>query len=144
MLVTIDTLRADHVGVYGAARADTPVLDALAGEGVRFEHCIAQAPLTLPSHASLLSSTQPLFHRVRDNGAFRVPQELDLLSEVLRQRGFATSAFIGGYVLHGKWGLNQGFDHYSDRFDPGGSGSLVLLAKKAGRRGPCRRPELAG
>ncbi len=130
VLVTIDTLRADHVGVYGAARADTPVLDALAGEGVRFEHCIAQAPLTLPSHASLLSSTQPLFHRVRDNGAFRVPQELDLLSEVLRQRGFSTSAFIGGYVLHGKWGLNQGFDHYSDRFDPGGSGSLVLLAKK--------------
>ncbi len=130
VLVTIDTLRADHVGAYGAGRAVTPTLDALASEGVRFEHCIAQAPLTLPSHASLLSSTQPLFHRVRDNGAFQVPQELDLLSEVLRQYGFATSAFIGGYVLHGKWGLNQGFDHYADRFDPGGSGSLVLLAKK--------------
>ena len=130
VLVTIDTLRADHVGAYGAGRADTPALDALASEGARFLHCVAQAPLTLPSHASLLSSTQPLFHRVRDNGTFQVPQELDLLSEVLRQHGFATSAFIGGYVLHGKWGLNQGFDHYSDRFDPGSSGSLVLLAKK--------------
>jgi tetratricopeptide (TPR) repeat protein len=130
VLVTIDTLRADHVGVYGAGRAQTPAIDALAADGVRFEHCIAQAPLTLPSHASLLSSTQPLFHRVRDNGAFRVPGELDLLSEVLRGRGFATAAFIGGYVLHGKWGLNQGFDLYSDRFDPGSSGSLLLLAKK--------------
>ncbi len=130
VLVTIDTLRADHVGAYGAGRALTPVIDALAAEGTRFEHCIAQSPLTLPSHASLLSSTQPLFHRVRDNGTFRAPEELELLSEVLRGRGFATAAFIGGYVLHGKWGLNQGFDHYSDRFDPGSSGNLVLLAKK--------------
>ncbi|MCG0313947.1 MAG: sulfatase-like hydrolase/transferase, partial [Calditerricola sp.] len=130
VLVTIDTLRADHVGVYGAGRALTPAIDALAGSGVRFEHCIAQAPLTLPSHASLLSATQPLFHRVRDNGTFRVPGELELLSEVLHERGFSTAAFIGGYVLHGKWGLNQGFDLYSDRFDPGTDGNLLLQAKK--------------
>ncbi len=130
VLVTIDTLRADHVGAYGTGKALTPVLDALAGDGVRFEHCVAQAPLTLPSHASLLSATQPLFHRVRDNGTFRVPPELDLISEVLKENGFATAAFIGGYVLHGKWGLNQGFDHYSDRFEPGPGRDLVLLAKK--------------
>jgi arylsulfatase A-like enzyme/tetratricopeptide (TPR) repeat protein len=130
LLVTIDTLRADHVGAYGAGRARTPALDALATAGVRFEHCVAQAPLTLPSHASLLSATQPLFHRVRDNGSFQVPPELVLLSEVLHDQGFATAAFIGGYVLHGKWGLNQGFDLYSDRFDPGTQGNLLLQAKK--------------
>jgi len=130
VLVTIDTLRADHVGAYGARRADTPALDALAAEGTLFRHCVCQAPLTLPSHASLLSATQPLFHRVRDNGAFQAPPELELVSEVLQKRGFATAAFIGGYVLHGKWGLNQGFDLYSDRFDPGPGRDLVLLAKK--------------
>ena len=130
MLVTIDTLRADHVGAYGAGRALTPALDALAAAGVRFQHSVCQAPLTLPSHASLLSSSQPLFHRIRDNGTFRVPPELDLLSEVLQKSGFATAAFIGGYVLHGKWGLNQGFDLYSDRFEPGPGRDLVLLAKK--------------
>ena len=141
VLVTIDTLRADHVGAYGQGRAATPALDALAAEGAWFRHCVCQAPLTLPSHASLLSATQPLFHRVRDNGAFQAPPQLELISEVLRGRGFATAAFIGGYVLHGKWGLNQGFDHYADRFDPGAGGSLELLAKKpaaevlAGARG---------
>lgn len=129
VLVTIDTLRADHVGAYGN-RAATPALDALAAEGTLFRHCVCQAPLTLPSHASLLSASQPLFHRVRDNGAFQAPAELELVSEVLRGQGFATAAFIGGYVLHGKWGLNQGFDHYSDRFDPGPGRDLVLLAKK--------------
>jgi arylsulfatase A-like enzyme/Flp pilus assembly protein TadD len=130
ILITIDTLRADYVSAYKAGRAVTPVLDALADSGVRFEHCIAQAPLTLPSHASILSATQPLFHRVRDNGASQVPADLTLLSEVFRDHGFATAAFIGGYVLHGKWGLNQGFDFYSDRFDPGTQGSLLLQAKK--------------
>ena len=130
VLVTIDTLRADHVGAYGAGRADTPALDALAAEGTLFRHCVCQAPLTLPSHASLLSATQPLFHRVRDNGAFQAPPELELVSEALQKLDFATAAFIGGYVLHGKWGLNQGFDLYSDRFDPGPGRDLVLLAKK--------------
>ncbi len=130
VLVTIDTLRADYVGAYRTGRALTPALDALAKEGVRFEHCVAQAPLTLPSHASILSATQPLFHNVRDNGAFQVPKGLVLLSEVLQQQGLATAAFIGGYVLHGKWGLDQGFDLYSDQFDPGKQGNLVLLAKK--------------
>ena len=130
ILITIDTLRADYVSAYKSGRAVTPVLDALADSGVRFDHCISQAPLTLPSHASILSATQPLFHRVRDNGTFQVPATLTLLSEVFRDRGIATAAFIGGYVLHSKWGLNQGFDFYSDRFDPDARGSLLLHAKK--------------
>jgi len=130
ILVTIDTLRADHVSAYGGERAHTPVLDSLAAEGARFDHCIAQAPLTLPSHAGLLSSTYPLFNQVRDNGGFRAPAELTLVSEVLKEQGFETAAFIGAFVLHGKWGLNQGFDTYSDHFDPGRYGKILLENEK--------------
>lgn len=117
ILVTIDTLRADHVGIYEEGNADTPHLDALAREGVLFERCIAQTPLTLPSHTSILSGTYPLYHRVRDNGGFRVPGQLEFVSEVLKEKGFSTSAFIGAFVLHSRWGINQGFDTYSDEFE---------------------------
>lgn len=130
ILITIDTLRADHVSAYGSDRADTPVLDALASEGARFDHCVAQTPLTLPSHTSLLSSTYPLFNQVRDNGGFRVPGSLTLVSELLKGRGFATAAFIGAFVLHGKWGLDQGFDTYSDHFDPLRYGKILLENEK--------------
>ena len=116
ILVTIDTLRADHVGAYGGL-AKTPSLDRLASEGVVFERCISQTPLTLPSHTTILSGTYPNFHGVRDNGGFVVPDNLELISETLQRRGYATSAFIGAYVLHSKWGLDQGFNHYSDTFD---------------------------
>jgi arylsulfatase A-like enzyme/Flp pilus assembly protein TadD len=130
ILITIDTLRADHAGAHGANRANTPALDALAGEGVRFDHCVCQVPLTLPSHVSLLSSTYPLYNRVRDNGAFLVPETLQLVSEVLQQRGMDTAAFIGAFVLHSKWGINQGFSTYSDRFDMGRYGKILLQNEK--------------
>jgi arylsulfatase A-like enzyme/Tfp pilus assembly protein PilF len=129
LLVTIDTLRADHVGAYGD-RASTPNLDRLAAAGTVFERCIAQTPLTLPSHTTILSGTYPLHHRVRDNGGFVVPDELELVSETLQQRGFATGAFIGAYVLHSKWGLDQGFDHYADRFERSRYDRLLLQNSK--------------
>ncbi|MCP4217578.1 MAG: sulfatase-like hydrolase/transferase, partial [bacterium] len=117
ILITLDTLRWDHVSAYNQGRADTPHMDRMAEEGVLFERCIAQTPLTLPSHTTILSGTYPLHHQVRDNGGFQVPQSLDFVSEVLQKEGFATSGFIAAYVLHSKWGINQGFDHYSDNFD---------------------------
>jgi arylsulfatase A-like enzyme/cytochrome c-type biogenesis protein CcmH/NrfG len=117
ILITIDTLRADYLSCYKKGTAQTPNLDQLALEGIRFEQCIAQNPLTLPSHTSILSATYPLHHRVRDNGGLRAPEQLELISEVLKKEGMTTSAFIAAYVLHSKWGLNQGFDHYSDDFD---------------------------
>ncbi len=117
ILITIDTLRADHVSAYVKGKADTPHMDGLAKGGVLFRHCVAQTPLTLPSHTSILSGTYPLFHQVRDNGGFLVPEKLDLVSEVLQKQGVKTSAFIAAYVLHSKWGMNQGFDTYSDKFD---------------------------
>jgi len=117
ILITIDTLRADYLSCYKKGTAHTPHLDRLAAEGVLFERCIAQTPFTLPSHTTILSGTYPLYHRVRDNGGFRVPGQLEFVSEVLQDNGFSTSAFIAAYVLHSKWGINQGFDTFSDDFD---------------------------
>lgn len=117
ILITLDTLRADFVSAYETGNAETPNIDNLAAQGVLFEMCIAQTPLTLPSHTSILSGTYPLHHQVRDNGGFQVPETLEMISEVLKKKGFRTSAFIASYVLHSKWGINQGFDTYSDDFD---------------------------
>ena len=117
ILVTLDTTRADRLGCYGFSRVETPTLDALAARGVKFENCLAQTPLTLPSHSSIFTGTLPLFHGIRDNGGFILPEELTTLAEVFKGGGYSTAAFIGAYVLDSKWGLNQGFDYYYDRFD---------------------------
>lgn len=118
ILITLDTVRADHIGVYKKGeKSFTPNIDKLANEGVLFEHCVAHSPLTLPSHVSILSGTYPLYNQVRDNGSFLVPQELKLISEVFKDNNYSTSAFIAAFVLHSKWGLSQGFDNYSDDFD---------------------------
>lgn len=135
ILITIDTLRADYVSIYGRGKANTPNLDKLAGEGVVFERCIAQSPLTLPSHTTILSGAYPLYHQVRDNGGFLVPENLSLVSEIVkREKKMATSAFIASYVLHSKWGLNQGFDTYSNvinRPDSKELNKLSLLERRA-------------
>lgn len=117
VLITVDTLRADRLHSYGYEGIETPVIDELARRGVKFEHCIAQTPLTLPSHTTILTGTLPLFHGVRDNGGFIVPKELVTLSEVFHEAGYATAAFVGAYVLDSRWGLDQGFDYYFDQFD---------------------------
>jgi arylsulfatase A-like enzyme/predicted Zn-dependent protease len=117
ILITVDTLRADHLHCYGFSSIETPYTDLLASKGIKFEKCIAQTPLTLPSHASILTGTHPLFHGVRDNGGFLVPQELVTLAELFKDKGYETAAFVAAYVLDSKWGLNQGFDHYFDKFD---------------------------
>jgi arylsulfatase A-like enzyme/Tfp pilus assembly protein PilF len=118
VLISIDTLRADHVGAYGATRAHTPTLDGLAARGVRFAHAFSPAPLTLPSHASLLTGLDPPQHGVRNNGGFRLPEEVATLAEVLRAGGFATAAFVGAFVLDRQFGLARGFDVYDDRMAP--------------------------
>ena len=117
VLITVDTLRADRIGCYGLAGAETPTMDAFAAGGVRFENCSSATPLTLPSHTTILTGTLPPFHGVRDNGGFIAPAELVTIAEAYKERGFATAAFVGAYVLDSKWGLNQGFDYYFDQFD---------------------------
>ena len=117
ILVTVDTLRADKVGCYGARDVQTPTMDLWASRGIRFERCISQTPLTLPSHTTIMTGTPPPYHGVRDNGGFVVPGELVTMAETFRQAGYRTAAFVSAYVLDSKWGLNQGFDTYFDKFD---------------------------
>jgi arylsulfatase A-like enzyme/Flp pilus assembly protein TadD len=117
ILITVDTLRADKIGCYGNAFVRTPTMDAFAARGIRYERCISQTPLTLPSHTTLLTGTLPAFHGVRDNGGFVVPSELVTMAEAFKAKGYDTAAFVAAYVLDSKWGLNQGFDTYFDKFD---------------------------
>lgn len=129
LLVTIDTLRADHVGCYGAARARTPVLDALAAGGVRFATALSPAPLTLPAHASLMTALDPPAHGVRHNGSFTLAGSIPTLAERMRARGFATAAFVGALVLDRRFGLERGFDRYDDDMGARRSG-LVGYAER--------------
>jgi len=118
VLVTIDTLRADHLGCYGGRWVETPVLDALAERGVRFETAISPAPLTLPSHTSLMTGLDPPRHGVRNNSTFQLDSGFPTLAQRMRERGFATAAFIGAVVLDRQYGLARGFDDYDDRMAP--------------------------
>src|SRR3954447_6419398 len=117
LLISIDTLRADHVGAYGYAAGQTPALDALARRGLRFTHASTVTPLTLPAHASLMTGTFPVWHGVRDNGSFYIAEDQVTLAEALRARGYRTGGFVGAYVLDHRWGIGQGFDRYFDDFD---------------------------
>jgi choline-sulfatase len=114
VLITIDTIRADHVGAYGDRRAATPNIDALAKEGVRFDQAISPVPLTLPAHASILSSTLPLHHGVRNNGGNPFPANRETLAGLFRQNRYRTAAFVGAFVLDHRFGLDRGFDVYDD------------------------------
>ncbi len=134
LLVTIDTLRADHLGCYGSERVRTPHLDALAARGTRFRHVIAPVPLTLPSHASILTGVYPLHHGIRDNTGFILAPEQVTLAEILSSLGWETGAFVGSFVLDARFGLNQGFDRYASDFDLSGLDTIApgLIQKRAG------------
>jgi arylsulfatase A-like enzyme/Tfp pilus assembly protein PilF len=116
LLITLDTVRADRLGAYGYPDVETPFIDGLAKHGVLFERALTPVPLTLPSHTSLLTGTYPPRHGVRDNGDFKVPQELTTLAELFQAQGFRTGAFVGAFVLDRRWGLDQGFERYSGEF----------------------------
>jgi arylsulfatase A-like enzyme/Flp pilus assembly protein TadD len=115
LLVTFDTTRYDRFGCTGDADARTPTVDALAARGLLFERAYASASLTLPSHTTMLTGLEPVAHGVRDNGKYRVADELHTLPEMLREAGYATAAFVSAFVLGSQYNLNQGFDAYDDR-----------------------------
>jgi sulfatase-like protein len=115
VLVTLDTLRADRVGVYGDPADTTPNLDRIAREGAFARHASAHVPLTRASHATMLSGLLPWQHGIRDNIS---PGELPpspLLAEMLKAQGFATGAFVSSIVLAPQAGLGRGFDVFSDK-----------------------------
>jgi arylsulfatase A-like enzyme/predicted Zn-dependent protease len=114
LLITLDTTRADHLGCYGFAKAETPNLDALAGAGVRFADCYTPVPLTLPAHCSLFTGETPLGHGVRNNATYTLGDDRLTMAEILKGRGYATYAAVAAYVLFAKFGVGQGFDVFDD------------------------------
>src|SRR5271156_102185 len=117
VLITIDTLRADHVGAYGYKQIKTPNIDGLAADGVRFERAFAVVPVTLPSHSSMLTGTYPMFSGMHDFSGNKLSPLQPTLASVLKQAGYETGAVIGAAVLDSRFGLNQGFDFYYDHFE---------------------------
>ena len=124
VIITIDTLRADHVGAYGYKQAHTPTLDTLAREGVRFTRAYATAPITLTSHASLMTGRYPAGHGARHNG-IRIDLTTPTLADQLAGAGFATAAFIAAYPLDRRFGLIKGFGTYGDRMPTSRNGRAV-------------------
>ncbi|HEX2695498.1 MAG TPA: sulfatase, partial [Acidobacteriota bacterium] len=115
LLITLDTTRADHLGCYGYKPAKTPNLDKLAREGVRFARVYCPAPLTLPSHASIMTGLYPVTHGVRNNG-HDLPSGIRTLAEILKGRGYATAAFVSSFSVDSRFGLDRGFNVYDDTF----------------------------
>jgi choline-sulfatase len=119
LILTIDTLRADRLGIYGATNVETPNMDRLAREGAWAPQSDAPVPLTRPSHVSLFTGRSPSEHGIRDNLSAPLNASVPLLADIFQQAGFATAAFVSSSVLDRQSGLARGFDVYSDRFDKG-------------------------
>ena len=119
LLVTFDTTRADRIGCYGYEGAGTPTLDGLARDGVLFGRCITPAPITLPSHATLLTGFQPYGHGARNNGTHKVSGDVRSIAERLKEVGFSTGAVVSSFVLDSRFGLDAGFDSYDDDLSAG-------------------------
>jgi choline-sulfatase len=116
ILISVDTLRADHLSCYGYQHLSTPHIDAVARGGTLFTQADSQVPLTLPSHVSLLTSAYPFATGIEDNVALLGPGAPTLAS-VLKSHGYRTGAFVGGFVLDRRFGLSRGFDEYDSPFD---------------------------
>jgi arylsulfatase A-like enzyme/Flp pilus assembly protein TadD len=141
LLITLDTTRADHLSCYGYREKTTPNIDALARKGTLFEQCGAPAPITLPSHSSIMTGTYPYVHGVRDNLYFQLAEANVTLAETLRENGYATAAHTAAAVVNREYGLAQGFDTYIDAGDVHErrgnvvcDGAIQWLQANAGRR----------
>jgi arylsulfatase A-like enzyme/Flp pilus assembly protein TadD len=116
ILISIDTLRADHLSCYGYHEVKTSHLDALTKGGTIFTAVNSQVPLTFPSHVSLFTATYPFFNGIEDNGEILRPHAVTL-AMLLKSHGYHTGAVVGGFVMDSRFGLNQGFDDYDSTFD---------------------------
>ncbi|MFL6233938.1 MAG: sulfatase-like hydrolase/transferase [Thermoanaerobaculia bacterium] len=132
VLVTLDTVRADHLGCYGDREAVTPSLDRLASEGLRFANASSAVPLTLPSHTCLLTGLLPPHHGLRNNGVGALRPGTATLATLLSAAGYRTGAFLGAFVLDHRFGLKAGFEVYDDEIERDPKAGPVLEAERPG------------
>jgi arylsulfatase A-like enzyme/cytochrome c-type biogenesis protein CcmH/NrfG len=117
VVITIDTLRPDHLGCYGYKQIRTPNIDALAASGIRFERAYTSVPVTLPSHTTIFTGTYPIYSGMHDFAANKLGATQPTLASVLKDHGYVTGAVVASAVLDSRFGLNRGFDFYYDHFD---------------------------
>lgn len=130
-IVSIDTLRSDHLPIYGYVRGRTPAIDAFRNESVLFERAFSHVPQTLPSHSTILTGLLPTNTGVRDNIGYVLPSSTATLASTLKQHGYATGAAVSSYVLRKSTGIASGFDFFDDHFDD----DSTSRATSAERRG---------
>lgn len=131
LLITLDTTRADRLGVYGYAKARTPNLDAITRNGVMFSNAYCQVPLTLPSHCSIMTGTTPLAHGVHNNGTYVLGADKLTLAKVLKDKGYKTAAFVSSFSVDSRFGLDQGFDIYDDNYQEDSPFKALNAERKA-------------
>jgi arylsulfatase A-like enzyme/Flp pilus assembly protein TadD len=131
-LITIDTLRSDHLPAYGYKGVETPQLDLFRGDAVLYEKAYSHCPLTLPSHTSILTGLLPSEHGTRDNIGYALPKTVPTVAEVLKKKGYATGAAISAFVLRREGGLDRGFDIYDDEVEPVSSARAIGLIQRDG------------
>jgi choline-sulfatase len=148
VVISIDTLRADHLPAYGYKGVETPALDALRKDGILYERAYSTTPLTFPSHSTLLTGLLPAQHGVRDNVGYRLDTgkiergELPYLPEIFKKAGYATGGAISAYVLQGKTGLSTGFDFYDDAIEFRSGTGLGGLQRRGGETLKLAKPWL--
>lgn len=133
IVISVDTLRSDHLPAYGYAAVQTPHLDALRNDSILFERAYSHTPLTLPSHATMLTGLLPADAGVRDNTGYKLEAGVPTLAEAMKRNGYATGAAISAFVLRKETGINRGFDFYDD--DTESIGPTRMLGRIQ-RRGP--------
>jgi tetratricopeptide (TPR) repeat protein len=112
ILVSIDSLRADHLGAYGYHDGRTPAIDALAADGILFERAYSHVPQTLPAHAALLTGRLPFETGVRDVAGFRLPDSARTIAELLSDRGYETGGIVSSFLLRKDTGISRGFTFF--------------------------------
>ncbi len=131
LLITIDTLRFDRLGIYSDKYVKTPNIDKLSERSFRFTRGFAHNPVTLPSHTNIITGTTPLFHGISDNSGFALEDRFLTIAEHLKSNKYKTGAFIGAFPLDSRFGLDQGFDTYDDNYGTHNDLELFFVERKA-------------
>ncbi len=132
ILISVDTLRSDHLPAYGYKGVETPSLDRLRRDAILFERAYAHIPLTLPSHASLLTGVLPGANGVHDNLGYPLNASVPTLAELLKKSGYATGGAISAVVLNGGTGISRGFDFYEDTLEPSEAHQALSAVQRGG------------
>jgi arylsulfatase A-like enzyme len=133
ILISIDTLRSDHLPAYGYRGVETPAIDAFRADSVLFERAYSHVPLTLPSHATMLTGLLPAQNGVRDNTGFHLAANVPTIAELLKRNRYATAAAVSAYVLRRETGIARGFDVYDDQIDVANSGINIGRVQRSGK-----------